>query len=308
MIEGETGVGKELVARALHEHSSRSDAPMVYVNCAAIPLHLIESELFGHVKGAFTGADRDRDGKFLLADGGTLLLDEIGELPLEVQGTLLRAIQNQEIQAVGKDQVRKVDVRIIAATNRHLATEVAENRFRADLFHRLSVFPIQVPALRDRQGDIPLLAGFFAERFRRKLGLQQLTLSPSAIQMLEAYRWPGNVRELEHVISRAALFSKADYPTGITVISPTHLTGLQIDNEIKEKIQNADVLQPRLDKQETIDLRLETEAYQRDIIRKALETNEGNWTKAAQQLSMDRANLARLAKRLGIVVAKEIRV
>ncbi|RCX08424.1 nitric oxide reductase transcriptional regulator NorR [Marinomonas foliarum] len=312
LIEGETGVGKELVARALHEHSSRAEAPMVYVNCAAIPHHLIESELFGHVKGAFTGADRDRDGKFLLADGGTLLLDEIGELPLEVQGTLLRAIQNQEIQAVGKDQIRKVNVRIIAATNRHLETEVAENRFRADLFHRLSVFPIQVPPLRERQGDVPVLAGFFAERFRRKLGLQQLTLSASAIDMLEAYHWPGNVRELEHVISRAALFSKAesskaDNPKGITVITSTHLTGLQIDNSAKEKIQKNE-LEPRLEIHKPIDLRLETETYQRNLIRKALEDNQGNWTKAAQQLSMDRANLARLAKRLGIVVAKEVRI
>jgi anaerobic nitric oxide reductase transcription regulator len=317
LIEGETGVGKELVARMLHDKSARFDAPMVYVNCAAIPHHLIESELFGHVKGAFTGADRDRDGKFLLADGGTLLLDEIGELPLEVQGTLLRAIQNQEIQAVGKDQVRKVNVRIIAATNRHLETEVAEHRFRADLFHRLSVFPIQVPALRDRKGDIALLAGFFAERFRRKLGLQQLALSASAIDMLEAYHWPGNVRELEHVISRAALFSKAESSkaesskaesaTGITVISSAHLTGLQIDNSAQEKIQKNELEQPRLANNKLIDLRLETEAYQRNMIRKALETNQGNWTKAAQQLSMDRANLARLAKRLGIVVTKEVR-
>ncbi|NVK74190.1 MAG: nitric oxide reductase transcriptional regulator NorR [Oceanospirillaceae bacterium] len=323
LIEGETGVGKELVARALHEHSARSEAPMVYVNCAAIPHHLIESELFGHVKGAFTGADRDRDGKFLLADGGTLLLDEIGELPLEVQGTLLRAIQNQEIQAVGKDQVRKVNVRIIAATNRHLETEVAEHRFRADLFHRLSVFPIQVPALRDRKGDIALLAGFFAERFRRKLGLQQLALSASAIDMLEAYHWPGNVRELEHVISRAALFSKAEsskiesaktenVKSGrtkkITTITPMHLKGLQIDHVNPEKVQANVIPEPSSDKQKAIDLRLETETYQRNLIRKALESNDGNWTKAAQQLSMDRANLARLAKRLGIVVAKEIRI
>ena len=318
LIEGETGVGKELVARMLHDKSARFDAPMVYVNCAAIPHHLIESELFGHVKGAFTGADRDRQGKFLLADGGTLFLDEIGELPLEVQGTLLRAIQNQEIQAVGKDQIRKVNVRIIAATNRHLETEVADNRFRADLFHRLSVFPIQVPPLRERQGDVPLLAGFFAERFRRKLGLQQLTLSASAIDLLEAYHWPGNVRELEHVISRAALFSKAesskaesaksDNATGITVISSAHLTGLQIDNSTQEKRQKNELAPPRLEKHTPIDLRLETETYQRELICKALEINGGNWTKAAQQLSMDRANLARLAKRLGIIVAKEVRV
>ena len=308
LIEGETGVGKELVARMLHQTSLRSASPMVYVNCAAIPHHLIESELFGHVKGAFTGADRDRQGKFLLADGGTLFLDEIGELPLEVQGTLLRAIQNQEIQAVGKDQVRKIDVRIIAATNRHLETEVREHRFRADLFHRLSVFPIQVPALRHRQGDIPLLAGFFAERFRRKLGLQQLNLSSSAIELLEAYRWPGNVRELEHVISRAALFAKADTPTGITVISPAHLTGLQLSQEIKERIQNKTNNMPKntSEAKGKIDFRLETETYQRNLIRSALDKTNGNWTKAAEHLSMDRANLARLAKRLGIRVIKEV--
>ncbi|MBU2415392.1 MAG: nitric oxide reductase transcription regulator, partial [Gammaproteobacteria bacterium] len=174
--------------------------------------------------------------------------------------------------------------------------------------HRLSVFPIHVPPLRDRQGDIALLAGFFAERFRRKLGLQQLILSASAIDMLEAYHWPGNVRELEHVISRAALFAKADNATGITVISSAHLTGLQIDNSSQEKIQNVEIPQQILDKQEIVDLRLETETYQRNLIRKALEASNGNWTKAAQQLSMDRANLARLAKRLGIVVAKEVRI
>ncbi|REG83821.1 nitric oxide reductase transcriptional regulator NorR [Marinomonas pollencensis] len=309
LIEGETGVGKELVARSLHHASHRSQSPMVYVNCAAIPQNLIESELFGHVKGAFTGADRDREGKFVLADGGTLFLDEIGELPLEVQGSLLRAIQNQEIQAVGKDEIRKVDVRIIAATNRRLEQEVAEHRFRSDLFHRLSVFPIQVPALKERSGDVPLLAGYFAESFRRKLGLQQLTLSAAAISLLEAYHWPGNVRELEHVISRAALFAKADAPTGITVITPQHLTGLQIDPAYKNQIQKQEIDSepPQESFVEAIDLRAETERYQKDRIRRALEASGGNWSQAARYLSMDRANLARLAKRLGISVGKAIK-
>lgn len=310
LIEGETGVGKELVARTLHQASSRASAPMVYVNCAAIPQHLIESELFGHVKGAFTGADRDREGKFLLADGGTLFLDEIGELPLEVQGTLLRAIQNQEIQAVGKDQTRKIDVRVIAATNRHLETEVAEHRFRADLFHRLSVFPIQVPPLRERQGDVPLLAGFFTERFRRKLGLQQLTLSASAMRLLESYHWPGNVRELEHVISRAALYAKAAVPTGITTITPAHLTGLQIDNTFKKQQQAiSDTVESVSNAfEEPINLREKTDAYQRDLIHRALLDADGNWAQAARFLSMDRANLVRLAKRLGVSVSKEVKV
>ncbi|MCV2401996.1 nitric oxide reductase transcriptional regulator NorR [Marinomonas sp. C2222] len=304
LIEGETGVGKELVARKIHQESNRSSAPMVYVNCASIPDNLIESELFGHVKGAFTGANSDRQGKFLLADGGTLFLDEIGELPIEVQGSLLRAIQNQEIQAVGKDQVRKVDVRIIVATNRHLETEVNEKRFRADLFHRLSVFPIQVPALRERTGDIPLLVGFFAEGFRRKLGLQQLTVSSSAIELLEGYHWPGNVRELEHTISRASLFAKAEAPTGITTIMSEHIVGLQIDrNESKQKQKSE---KPLFIEQEKINFRLETESYQKTMILAALKKADGNWSKASHYLSMDRANLARLAKRLGIKVTKTV--
>lgn len=308
LIEGETGVGKELVARLLHQKSARSAEPIVYVNCAAIPDHLIESELFGHVKGAFTGAEQTRQGKFLLADGGTLFLDEIGELPLEVQGTLLRVIQNQEIQVVGEDRIRKVDVRIIAATNRNLENEVEEQRFRVDLFHRLSVFPIHVPALRDRQADISLLAGFFAEKFRRKLALQQLTLSAAAIELLEAYHWPGNIRELEHVISRAALFAKAEAPTGITVISPVHLTGLQRTKVFLEKAQKEEGKAQALVKNEAkkLNLRLETESYQRNLIRDALKSSNGNWTKAAEYLSMDRANLARLAKRLGVRVTKSV--
>ena len=236
LVQGESGVGKELVARALHFESNRRDKPLVYVNCVAIPVHLIESELFGHVKGAFTNAEKDRDGKFLLADGGTLFLDEIGELPLEIQGTLLRAIQNQEIQVVGQDKSRKVNVRVIAATNRELDDEVKHKRFRADLYHRLVVFPIYVPALKERQKDIPLLAGYFTEKVRRNLGLQQLILADDTLVKLTNYHWPGNVRELEHVILRAALYAREDIPTGITVIQPTHITGLTLDPEpISEK-------------------------------------------------------------------------
>jgi anaerobic nitric oxide reductase transcription regulator len=170
------------------------------------------------------------------------------------------------------------------------------------------VFPIQVPALRHREGDIPLLAGFFAERFRRKLGLQQLTLSSSVMALLEAYQWPGNVRDLEHVLSRAALFAKAETPTGITVISSSHLTGLQINKETQKRIQNkeSNLIKNLNDGRRKIDFRLETEAYQRNLIQSALDQTNGNWTKAAEDLSMDRANLARLAKRLGIRVIKEI--
>jgi len=216
LIEGETGVGKELVARTLHGQSRRAKGPLVYVNCAAMPENLVESELFGHVKGAFTGADRNREGKFGLADGGTLFLDEIGELPLAAQSKLLRVLQSQEIQPVGQDQISQVDVRVIAATNRVLQEEVAQKRFRADLYHRLSVYPVTVPPLRARDGDVALLAGYFLELSRRKLGLQQLLLEDNARQVLERYNWPGNVRELEHVIGRAALIANAESMPSVT--------------------------------------------------------------------------------------------
>ncbi|MBM6550699.1 nitric oxide reductase transcriptional regulator NorR [Marinomonas ostreistagni] len=305
LIEGETGVGKELVARTLHRASQRSQAPMVYVNCAAIPENLIESELFGHVKGAFTGADRDRVGKFTLAHGGTLFLDEIGELPLEAQGTLLRAIQNQEIQAVGKDSIEYVDVRIIAATNRDLKQEVAEKRFRADLYHRLSVFPIAVPPLRERQGDVLLLAGFFAEQLRRKFGLQQLTLSANARQHLQQYAWPGNVRELEHVLSRAALLAKQHTNQGITCIDVSHLGDINSTLPQDEQLPTSSDLAAEKATDSSVDLKVATEDFQRQMIQQALDQAELNWAQAARLLNMDRANLVRLAKRLDIHVTKQ---
>ena len=184
LIQGESGSGKELVAHDIHQQSSRNASPIVYVNCAALPDNLIESELFGHVKGAFTGADKNRAGKFLIANGGTLFLDEVGELPLTAQSKLLRAIQSNEIQAVGQDKVITVDVRIIAATNRNLQSEVEKGTFRADLFHRLNVYPIEVPPLRDRDGDIALLAGFFIEKTKRKLGIKQLKTSSEVLDYL----------------------------------------------------------------------------------------------------------------------------
>lgn len=306
LIEGETGVGKELVARTVHRQSKRAHAPLVYVNCAAIPETLIESELFGHVKGAFTGADRDRVGKFKLAHQGTLFLDEIGELPLEAQGSLLRAIQNHEIQAVGKDRVEWVDVRIIAATNRDLRQEVEAKRFRADLYHRLSVFPLHVPPLRERAGDVPLLAGFFAEQLKRKFGLQQLTLSKAARDLLSQYPWPGNVRELEHVLSRAALLAKGAQPRGITSIDVMHLTGLVLEMGNPMPVEVTQPAQTLFTEKTEIcqDLKIATEAFQKQSILAALDHAELNWAQAARSLSMDRANLVRLAKRLGIEIEK----
>ena len=184
MVLGETGVGKELVVRAIHAASSRNDGPMLYLNCAALPETLAETELFGHVKGAFTGANRDRAGKFELADKGTLFLDEVSELPASIQAKLLRAIQEGEIQRVGSEKTIHVDVRLLVATNRDLEEEVEAGRFRADLYHRLNVYPIKVPALRERKEDIPLLTGYFCERTQRRLGLGPVRISTNAVEIL----------------------------------------------------------------------------------------------------------------------------
>lgn len=208
LITGETGTGKELVARAVHELSARAARTMVKVNCAALPPHLIESELFGHEKGSFTGATDKRLGKFELADGSTIFLDEIGELPLELQAKLLRALQEREIERVGGRHPILVDVRIVAATNRDLKQEMAEGRFRSDLYYRLNVFPLAVPPLRERPEDILPLATHFLQRFSKKLGKPLTGLTTDAAQQLLAYAWPGNVRELEHVVERAAILAR----------------------------------------------------------------------------------------------------
>jgi formate hydrogenlyase transcriptional activator len=208
LILGETGTGKELVARAIHDRSPRRDRPLVKVNCSAISAGLVESELFGHVRGAFTGAVGVRTGRFEVADGGTLFLDEIGELPLDTQVKLLRVLQEREIEPVGSSETRKVDVRVIAATNRDLEQEVAAGRFRADLFFRLNVVPIVMPPLRERTADVGLLAHYFVDRFARDLGKDVRGIAPDAIARLEQYAWPGNVRELSNVIERAVVLTR----------------------------------------------------------------------------------------------------
>ncbi len=207
LILGETGTGKELIARAIHDESPRRERPLVKVNCSAISAGLVESELFGHVRGAFTGALTDRMGRFEVANGGTIFLDEIGELPMDTQVKLLRVLQEREIEPVGSNQSKKVDVRLIAATNRDLAAEVAAGRFRADLYFRLNVVPIVMPPLRERAGDIELLASFFADRFGRELGKRIEGLNRASLDRLAAYDWPGNVRELSNVIERAVVLA-----------------------------------------------------------------------------------------------------
>jgi len=209
LVLGESGVGKEMIARAIHARSDRADKPLVKVNCASIPADLFESEFFGHVKGAFTGAHRDRVGRLQLADGGTLFLDEVGEIPLSLQSKLLRALQERELERVGDDRTVQVDVRVVAATNRDLDAEVKAGRFREDLFYRLSVFPIQVPPLRERPEDVAPLAQHFLERACAELGRECLRLSQQQVEALQRHGWPGNIRELKNVIERAVILGGA---------------------------------------------------------------------------------------------------
>ena len=208
LVLGESGVGKEMIARAIHSNSERSAKPLIKVNCASIPKDLFESEFFGHVRGAFTGAHRDRVGRLQLANGGTLFLDEVGEIPMSLQGKLLRALQEQEFERIGDEQTTKVDVRVVAATNRNLEEEVAAGRFREDLYYRLSVFPIELPPLRDRVEDIAPLATHFLDAICTELGREPLALSKSHTAMLRQHQWPGNIRELRNVIERAVILTK----------------------------------------------------------------------------------------------------
>src|SRR6059036_3475115 len=210
LISGETGTGKELIARAIHNASSRKDRPLVKVNCGAISAGLVESELFGHVKGAFTGAIQRRTGRFELANGGTLFLDEVSELPLDTQVKLLRVLQEQEFEPIGSSKTLKVDVRIIAATNRDLGAAVAEGKFRSDLFYRLNVFPVKVPPLRERGSDVRELALFFVTSFARKFGKRIESVSEQTLKRLSDYAWPGNIRELQNIIERAVILTETD--------------------------------------------------------------------------------------------------
>lgn len=300
LLLGETGVGKELFARHLHRGSRRRDKPLIQVNCAALPESLAESELFGHVKGAFSGAHGERAGRIEAADGGTLFLDEVGELPLAVQAKLLRTLQNGELQRLGADRPHRVDVRIIAATNRQLPERVREGHFRADLYHRLSVYPVQIPPLRERGNDILLLAGNFLEINRTRLGLRGLRLSAQAETALLGYAWPGNVRELEHVVSRAALraLSRGAARTEIVTLEPDHLD-LDLPPIGVASAESAMVAGQDSEKA-VLPLKTAVDAYQRQLIRQVLSSCNGNWAGAARALGLDPSNLHKLCRRLGL--------
>lgn len=308
LIQGNTGVGKELVARNIHLHSKRNEQPLIHLNCASLPENLAESEFFGHAKGAFTGAQTARQGKFQLADGGTLFLDEIGELPLAMQSKLLRVLQSGEIQTVGEDEIKYVDVRVIAATNRNLKNEVAEGRFRADLYHRLSVYPLTVAPLCERENDVILLAGYFVEQTARKLAIKQLKLSVETQLLLTQYNWPGNVRELEHVISRAALKAKQQqWQQAIITINPEQcdLTATAVSSTHLSAHNNTEHTAYGFNQDSNnLSLKQACDNFTQHLISQQLEQHEFNWAATARTLQLDRANLVRLAKRLGITVKK----
>lgn len=289
LISGETGTGKELVVQSIHELSARRENPLVYLNCAALPETVAESELFGHVKGAFTGAISNRSGKFEMADNGTLFLDEIGELSPALQAKLLRVLQYGDIQRVGDDRPLRVNVRVLAATNRDLRAEVAAGNFRADLFHRLSIFPLQVPPLRDREEDVLLLTGYFCERYRLTFNLPQVVISPALRCALLHYRWPGNVRELEHAIHRAIVLARATGNIDEILLLPHHFESGNAP-QTPEPETTPDITEQ--------DLRSATDTFQTGLIRDTLTRCDNSWAATARALGIDAGNLHRLARRL----------
>ena len=285
LIQGETGTGKELIAQAIHNRSTRRERPLIKVNCAAIPSGLLESELFGHEKGAFTGAITRKPGRFELADKGTLFLDEVGDIPLELQAKLLRVLQEHEFERLGSTRTQQVDVRVVAATHRDLKQMVAQGMFRSDLYYRLHVFPLTVPALRERREDIPFIVRHFVEKYSHRMSRKIETISPHTMEVLKDYAWPGNVRELQNFIERAVILSPGtslraplDELTQETVqVPPTHLSTL--------------------------------EEMEREHVLRALK--ESNWITggprgAAAKLGMKRTTLAYRIRKLGIAVRPQL--
>jgi two-component system response regulator AtoC len=307
LITGESGTGKELIARALHENSSRHTGPFIKINCAAIPKTLMESELFGYEKGAFTGAVGAKPGRFELAHGGTLFLDEIGEIPVDMQVKLLRVLQESEFERVGGIKTIKVDVRLVTATNRDLAQEIAGGGFREDLFYRLNVVPLHIPPLRERREDVPLLASHFIGKFNERLKKQITGITPEAVQRLIAYNWPGNIRELENLMERTILFCEGpeirvedlppelaglapiaaadDSQRGVAAGGPSAAAGAAVPasaSSLKEAV------------------RAETERVERELIQRALDETGGNVTQAARKLKISRKSLQTKMKEFGL--------
>ena len=287
-VYGESGTGKELVARTIHALSNRYQCPFVVVNCAAIPESLLEDELFGHVKGAYTDAARDREGLFAAADTGTIFLDEIGEMPLALQAKLLRVLQSGEFRRIGANKTQQVNVRVIAATNKDLGLAVSEGRFREDLYYRINVFPLLLPALRERLEDIPLLAHHFMRKHRRDVGKDVVGFSPEALSAMSSYPFPGNVRELENRVHRALVMARAPMITVDDLdLGPTPerlVTTLDLDRPFRELKQEA------------------VARFEREYLERLLTAHRGNLAAAARAAGVDRKNLWAMAKKRGVDV------
>jgi DNA-binding NtrC family response regulator len=284
-ILGETGTGKELVARTLHERSSRASGPIITLNCAAVPAELIESELFGHEKGSFTGAAGRHVGKFEQAEGGTIFLDEIGDMPLPMQAKLLRVLEEGEVERIGGDKPVRVDVRVIVATHRNLESLVREGKFRQDLFHRVYVFPLVLPPLRERREDIPALIEHFARQVCEQNNWKPIPFSPEAVQALQSYPWPGNVRELRNVVERLMLMAT----DGVVTEETVHLTLPHTSNSGTAAVFTGSG--PLADR---------VQVYEREVILAELKRNHNHITNAAKALGLERSHLYKKAEQLGI--------
>lgn len=290
-ILGETGTGKELIARAIHEKSNRREGPYVTLNCAAVPAELIESELFGHEKGSFTGAANRHLGKFEQANEGTLFLDEIGDMPLPMQSKLLRVLEQGEVERIGSDKATKVNVRVIVATHRNLEEQVRQGGFRQDLFHRVYVFPLALPPLRERPEDIPALAAHFATQICRQNGWKEVSFAPEAIQALQAHSWPGNIRELRNVIERLLLFTEGDVVTAATV---------------RTALPAATVTHQHMHAPATGTLARRVEDFERQMILEEIKRQNYHITNTAKALGLERSHLYKKCQQLGIDL-REIR-
>ena len=294
LIRGETGTGKELIASLLHANSSRAKQPLVVFNSAAIPAELAEAQLFGHAKGAFTGAVAAHEGYFMQADGGTLFIDEVGELPLSLQSKLLRVLQEREVQPLGSTQVKKVDVRVIAATHRDLAEEVKVGRFREDLYYRLNVIELVVPPLRERKADIHLLAREFARKYSERFGLGYVVqLAPELIEELEKQAWPGNIRQLENTVARCIALATSRTVGREALLAP-------IDSVDSADAACSDSAECADDDEQGPSFREQVEAFERNLIRKALNASAGNQSKTARRLRINRATLYDRLRKYGM--------
>jgi two-component system response regulator AtoC len=293
LVRGETGTGKEFVAELLHAQSTRADKPLIRFNCAALPADLADAELFGHARGAFSGATASRPGFFAQADGGTLILDEIGELPQQVQAKLLRALQEGEIQPVGSGRIDKVNVRVVASTNRDLAADAKAGTFREDLYYRLAVVELVVPPLRDRKDDIPALAEEFARRYGERFGLGTITLEPALIDALSRTDWPGNVRQLENTIARLAALSAGGLIT-LADFRAAETGGAGSSSPV------ADTDEPAPDARNGPSLKEQLEAFERGLVARALDSTGGNQSEAARRLGVSRVTLIDKMKKYGL--------